>query len=207
MRERTASPGRRVTRSFASCVAPPLDVALLARADGKRSGRDVLANRRAGADVGAFADGDRRNQLRIAADEGSVSDGGHLFPEPVVVARDGAGTNVHVGANDGVAEIGEVRGLRSLAEHGLLQLHEVADLRARSDVRVAAQVRERSNGRPRLDDAVGDDAVIQDHRLVANRRIRQAAARVDDAVGADARPALERDARHDPCRGQSRRPD
>ena len=53
---------------------PSLDVRLPAARNAQRAGRDVLRNRRAGADVGALADADRRNQLRVAADEGAVLD-------------------------------------------------------------------------------------------------------------------------------------
>ena len=53
---------------------PALDVALLAGADRERAGGHVLADRRAGADVRALADRDRRDQLRVAADERAVLD-------------------------------------------------------------------------------------------------------------------------------------
>src|SRR5262245_32303027 len=79
---------------FAFCLLPFLnpafDVALLARADRKRSGRHVLSNRRPAPDVCALADGDGRDQLRVGADERAVLDGRHVLPFAVVVARDRA---------------------------------------------------------------------------------------------------------------------
>src|SRR5262245_21124370 len=95
---------------------PALDVTLLARADGKRSRRDVLANRRAGAHIGAFTDSYRRDQLAVAADKGAVLDGGRVFRRAVVVARNGSGTDVHVGSDDCVAKVGEVHRLGAASD-------------------------------------------------------------------------------------------
>ena len=61
---------------------PALDIPLLAGADRQRARRHVLPDRRAGSDVGALADRDRRDELRVASDEGAVLDGGRVFSAP-----------------------------------------------------------------------------------------------------------------------------
>ena len=58
---------------LASSTQPSI-VALLAGADRERAGGHVLANGRPAADVGACADRHRRDELRVAADEGAVLD-------------------------------------------------------------------------------------------------------------------------------------
>src|SRR5438128_7815327 len=132
---------------FLSVGDPVFDVALLARRNGERIGRNVFTNRGAAADVRAFADRDRRDELRVAPDERAVFDRRLIFLLAVVVARDRAGADVHLLADCGVAEIGEMSGLRPGAEHRLLQLDEVTDVRAFTHVGAVAQVRERTEAR------------------------------------------------------------
>ena len=115
----------------------------LPRAIAERAGGHVLGDRRAGGDVGALADRDRRDQLRVAADERAVLDRRLMLRLAVVVAGDRAGADVDLLADHRVAEIGEVVGLRAAAERGLLQLDEVADVRVLADVRLRPDVRER----------------------------------------------------------------
>src|SRR6266851_2852026 len=81
---------------------PPVDVALLPRADRKRAAGDVLANRRPAADIRALADRHRRDQLRVAADERAVLNGRLVLVDAVVVARNRAGADVHLLADAGV---------------------------------------------------------------------------------------------------------
>src|SRR5687768_18008225 len=104
---------------------PAVDVALLAGADRQCARGYVLAYRRSAADIRAFADGDRRNQLRIAADEGAVFDDRLLLPDPVVVAGDRAGSDVYIRPDRRIAEVGEVICLGPGAHGRLLQLHKV----------------------------------------------------------------------------------
>src|SRR5207245_7302516 len=73
---------------------PPVNVSLLAGADRKRAGGDVLANRRPAADICALADRHRRDQLRVAADERAVLDGRLVLVDADVVARVGASAEV-----------------------------------------------------------------------------------------------------------------
>ena len=53
-------------------------------------------------------------------------------------------------------------GLRPAAQRGLLQLHEVADLRALADVGLRPEVRERSEPRARCNVRTGDQAEVVD---------------------------------------------
>ena len=81
------------------------------------------------ADVGAFAHGHGRDELRVAADERALADGRRVLLEAVVVAEDRARADVGARADDAVAQVGEVIGLGAPAHAGLLGLDEVADVR------------------------------------------------------------------------------
>ena len=74
-----------------------------------------------------------------------------MLVDAVVVAGDGAGADVDAGADDGVAEVGEVVGLGAFAERGFLGFDEVADVGAFADVALGAEV-----GVGAEDGAVGD---------------------------------------------------
>ena len=63
----------------------------------------------------------------------------------VVVGGDRAGAEVGARPDVGVAEVGEVRHLRALADVGVLDLDERADLRAVAQHRAGAQVGERAD--------------------------------------------------------------
>src|SRR5678815_3979920 len=106
----------------------PLFALLPNPGEGEGIGRDVFRDRGARSDVGAAADSNRRDELRIASYERTVLDDRHVLLEAVVVAEDGARADVRARADDAVAEIGEVVRLRSFAERGLLRLDEVADM-------------------------------------------------------------------------------
>ena len=67
---------------------------------------------------------------------------GSIFEEAVVIAGDGPGADVGVGADFGVAEIGEVADLGAGAQCGGFDLDEIADLGAGSKVRSGPQPRE-----------------------------------------------------------------
>ncbi len=78
-------------------------------------GRYVFGNARSRADVCALANSDRRHQRGIAADEGSVFNRRSVLVDAIVIAGDGARPDVHAFTNFGVAQIGEVVGLRTFA--------------------------------------------------------------------------------------------
>src|SRR4249919_1729003 len=79
-------------------IAKPLGPAFLnglsATSKSKRIGRHVSGDHRARTDISAVADGHRRNQRRIGADEGALADIGAVLGPAVVVAGDGAGADV-----------------------------------------------------------------------------------------------------------------
>ena len=106
-------------------------------------GLHVLGDDAARADVGAVADLDRRHERRVGADEGALADVGEVLVEAVVVAEDGAGADVGALAHAAVADIGEVVGLGARLEPGVLDLDEVADVRACADVGARPEARER----------------------------------------------------------------
>src|ERR1035437_2290366 len=181
-----------LTFAFCLLLDPALDVPLLARADRERAGGHVHADRGAAADIRTLADRHRRDELRIAADEGIVFDYRRVLLHAVVVARDRAGADVHTCADRGVAEIRQVHRLRSGPEHGLLQLDEIADARLLADVRFVSEMRERPDARAVRDRGVGDDAVVEHRHAIADPRVDDADAAVNLAVRPDGRPSLER---------------
>src|SRR5579864_3148778 len=86
---------------------------------------------------------DGGHQRRIAAYEDTVADLGLMLLAAVVIAGDGAGADVDVLADDGIAKIGQVIGFCARTHPGLLQLDEIPDVRAWCDVVVHPQPRVR----------------------------------------------------------------
>jgi hypothetical protein len=107
-----------------------------------------------GADGRAFADPHRRDQCGVGTDERAIADFGDELVDTVVVAGDGAGADVDVAANLGVAEIGEMVGLAAFAQLGLLGFDEVAHVCAGREFGAGPQARERADPAG----AVGRDA-------------------------------------------------
>src|SRR5205814_2322571 len=172
--------------------------------DGERIRWNVLRNRRAGPNVGTIADGEGGDEARVRADEGAGADLRLVLVEAVVVARDRTGADVRTGADRRVAKIREVVGLRPLAQPGLLELDEVADVCARPHVRLRAQMTEGAEDSLFLDHAVGEDAVRLEQDAVAEGRARDVTARADDAVAADDARAFDHDVRVDDGIGADR---
>src|SRR4029450_11228555 len=124
----------------------------------------VLRDRAARADVGPFPHRHRRHQGGVAPDEGPGLDPRGVLGRPVVVAGDGPGPDVDGGTHRRVADVGEVRHLGALAQPGLLELDEVADLGPGADVALGPDVGEGAHGRPRFDHAGPQQAVVEDLR-------------------------------------------
>src|SRR6267378_3791622 len=116
---------------------------LLGPGDGEGVGRDVLGDRRPGADESAAADAHRGDELGVAPDEHVVLDDGAQLRHSVEVAGDRAGADVRTAPDLRIPEIGEVVRLAPLGHAGLLRLHEVADADLLFEVGVGAQVSER----------------------------------------------------------------
>src|SRR6266545_3941799 len=113
---------------------------LLAGTHGKAAGRYVLPNGRAAADIGAAADSDGGDKLRIAPDERTILDHGLLLFLAVVIARDRAGADVHLLADGGVAEIRQMAGLGARTENRFLQLDEITDVHALAELAFGADM-------------------------------------------------------------------
>src|SRR6266542_7107392 len=208
----TGRTGPRPRRALGALRVPPVHPPLLRHlprvAEREGTGGDGLGDDRAGRDVGAVADLDRRDEDRIGADEGSGADPGGVLPLAVVVAGDRPGADVRAGADEGVAEVSEVVRLRALAEHGLLGLDEVPDVGLLADLAAGPHARERAEDRARPDRRLLPDRVRTDgharceHRVAQDdacpdvarradpRAAEQAGARLDDRVGTDLDPLV-----------------
>src|SRR3954467_1876781 len=107
-----------------------LDVLLICPRDSQRTWGNVLGDHRPGPSVCVVAD-------FYGSDEGGVNPGvnvlpdlGAIFVAPVVVRRDGAGSEVGPLPHLGVADVGEVGNLGAGADLGVLDLHEAPGLGA-----------------------------------------------------------------------------
>ena len=90
---------------FAIGVGPAFNIRLPPARDRERAIGHVLGDDAAGAGVSARADGDRRHQRGVRADEGVRADGGAVLAEAVIIAGDGAGADIGPRADVGVADI------------------------------------------------------------------------------------------------------
>ena len=82
----------------------------------------------AGGDISALFDLDGRDEIRIATDKHIIADGCAIFFLAVVIAGDRAATHIDIRAHIAIAEILKVRQLGTLADIGIFNLDEVADL-------------------------------------------------------------------------------
>src|SRR5256885_1138361 len=128
----------------------------------------VLVDGRARADVGTASDAHRGHQRGIGADEAVVLDDGAVLCGAVVIARDGAGADVDARAELGVADVGQVVGLRGVAQAARLDLDEVAD------VHLVSEARARTQARVRPDAAALADVRVLERILALPRRHRHA---------------------------------
>src|SRR6185369_2705030 len=78
--------------------------------------RRIPRDRGAGAGGGVLADAHRRHQHVAGADERAIADHRALLVGPIVIAGDGAGADIDAGPHVAVAQVGEVVGLRALAQ-------------------------------------------------------------------------------------------
>ncbi len=97
--------------TVAPSCGPPVDGASLTPFEGQRVGWHIGGDGRARADVCPLPDLDRRHQHGVRTDERAVTDRGLELGEPVVVDGDGTGAEVHVAAQIGVADVGQMRNL------------------------------------------------------------------------------------------------
>src|SRR5579872_1958642 len=76
--------------------------------ESKRAGRYVLGDDRARPHIGAGPDFNRRDDRGVRADEGAFADGGAVLGVAVVIAGDGAGPDVGIGADEGIANVAQM---------------------------------------------------------------------------------------------------
>src|SRR5262249_1803580 len=148
---------------------------------------------------------------RVAAHEGVVADVGLVLGGAVEVAGDGAGSYVYAFADDGIAEVRQMVGLRACPKARLLQFDEIADVRPGVDLIVHPEPRVspdlgifgdfgRSDDAERshfhtirqpgaLNDGAGPDAALTSDFRVAEDLCK----RLDDGIHADADLAVDGD--------------
>src|SRR4051794_17252890 len=129
---------------------------LLGALDDERVRGDVAGDDAARAGDRAGADGDRRDQRRVRADEGAGADDGLLLEEAVVVAGDRPGADVGALAHLRVADIAEMVGLCTSPEPRSLHLDEIADVDLGAELGARAQARERPDDRALADARAGE---------------------------------------------------
>src|SRR5690606_24805049 len=191
---------------------PVLDGRLLRPGNGELAGRGLARERGARPEGGARAHRHRRHQLGVAADEGVVADDRLVLVGAVVVAGDGTRADVDPGADLGIADVGEMVGLRAFAHAGRLHLDEIADMGMGGEFRAGPQpgigpdarlgpdagpvdVGEGEHLRARADAGVAQDAVRSDAGAVGDLdRALEDAVDVDRDVDAAGEPAAHVDA-------------
>ncbi len=65
--------------------------------------------------------------MRVAADKNTVLDNGLVFIDTIVVAGDGTAADVDIAAEVGIADIGQMAGLRAQADLGFFGFDKIAD--------------------------------------------------------------------------------
>ena len=96
-------------------------------------------------ELGACADLHRCDQSAVRADEEISADFGPVFGDAVIVAGDGSSADIGAGADAGVPDIGEMVGLFGLADLGLFDLDEIADMGVLAEMGAGSQPRKRAD--------------------------------------------------------------
>ena len=86
-------------------------VHLTCAANRQRMRWNVICKARCSADVCAISERDRRHERAVASNKDSVPDRCHELISAVVVARDGASSDIAAFADHGVAQVREMVGL------------------------------------------------------------------------------------------------
>ena len=107
-----------------------------------------------------------------------------MLVDAVVVAGDRARAYVDAGAHGGVADVGQVGHLGTLADRGLLDFHVRTGLGAVEHVGARAQVGARAAVDAVLDDGLDGDGLIDD-AAAADGGVGETAVGADGGVGAD----------------------
>src|SRR5262245_60012771 len=156
---------------FPSLSHPAFLVYLTSASDSERLRRDVFGDGRTSGDISVFTDADRRNQLRIRADEGAVFNDRGMLLFAVVVARDHSGADVDILSDCGVAQISMMHRFSAGPERGLLHFDKVADFRIVIHGRAHSQMSKRSYGHIFTNGAVDENASFQHYGTGPDCRI------------------------------------
>src|SRR5699024_1515119 len=113
--------------------------------DGQLASRRIPVHGRSGADESAGTDLDRRHQTTVGPDEGFIADDRPVLVDPVIVAGNGARTNVDAVTDGRIAHVAEMIDLAAFAHLGLLDFDKVPDPRASRQPRTGTQARERAH--------------------------------------------------------------
>ncbi len=113
--------------------------------EGEGVGGDVFGDDAARADDRAIANGDWGDQGDVRADEGIRADGGAVLGATIVIAGDGARTDIGARADAGVPKVREVIDLGFGAEMGGFDFAEIADMSAFADQAAGADAGERAD--------------------------------------------------------------
>src|SRR5690606_7754832 len=127
----------------------------------------------------------------IGADEGAVADAGGRLVHAVVVAGDGAGTDVDAGADLGIAQVAEVVGLAAGAQAGLLGFDEIADVHALGQLGAGAEARVGADAGGTVAEHAFQVAMGADLGAGGQLDIAQPAERADAHAVAKHHPAFE----------------
>src|SRR5262249_26034278 len=130
---------------------------------------DVLGDHRAGTYVSALPDLDRRHQRRVRTNESAAADFGAVLGGAVVIAGNSAGADIGIGADRGVAQIGQMIGLGARFHHRFLDLDEITDPRAFAKLCARAKPRKRSNRHALADMRAGNVRERMNDSAIVNR--------------------------------------
>src|SRR5699024_4017304 len=124
---------------FGLRALPLRKAALLSTGQRKLLRRRVCGDDATGADGRTTTDVQRSHQRRVGADESALTDHREVLVGAVVVTGDGAGADVGLRADLGIADVAQMRGLRASGQPGLLDLDEIAHLYAGGQLRTGPQ--------------------------------------------------------------------
>src|SRR5580765_1307990 len=105
---------------------PALFGGLPSSSNSERVRGNILGNCRTRRDIRAVANSYRRHQHRIAADEDAIPNGRLVFVDAVIVAGNCTGSDIGLGSELGVADVGKVGNLTAFANHRFFCFHEVS---------------------------------------------------------------------------------
>lgn len=115
--------------------------------------------------------GHRSHQRTVAADKSAIANHRPEFIDTVVIAGNGASTNIHLIANFSVAHIAEVIDLAAFANHGFLDFHKVADPGFFLKFGAWPQSGKRANLTPGSDNRIFKNGVCLDNGTFPDNRV------------------------------------